>query len=67
MTETIVTGKVDVFGMALVVMYMYKKYHILLKMITEGKESYHGFDPTFRESLQFKLIIQVKLTFFAFF
>ena len=58
-TQNDMTGKVDVFAFALVVMYMYKRYHILQKVVTEGKTSYRDFSAQHRQNLQLQLMLSV--------
>ena len=54
------TGKMDVFSLALVTMYMYMKYHILVKMVTQGADNYNGYNVTDIQTFHLKLMVQVK-------
>lgn len=53
------TGKIDVFAFGLVVMYMYKGVHMLVRVITEGKENYNSYSPMERQLLQNRLMLHV--------
>jgi hypothetical protein len=44
LTEEDITGKVDTFAFGLVIMYLYKGYHILVKVINNWNTSYDGVD-----------------------
>ncbi|WAQ94036.1 hypothetical protein MAR_006507 [Mya arenaria] len=59
LSEKDVTGKVDVFAFALVIMYIYKGYHILQKLITKGQTSYANILPEQQQLLQTQLLVQL--------
>lgn len=65
-TEADITGKVDVFAFGLVIMYMYKRYHLLQKWITQGQTTYKNYEDGIRMLLQQNLMIQVKCKIFIF-
>ncbi|XP_053373323.1 uncharacterized protein LOC123531313 isoform X2 [Mercenaria mercenaria] len=56
LTEADVTGKVDTFAFGLVIMYLYKGYHILVKVINNGKTSYDGIDAETKRLLHMSLM-----------
>ncbi|XP_052226813.1 uncharacterized protein LOC127841780 isoform X1 [Dreissena polymorpha] len=54
-----ITGKSDIFAFALVVMFLYKGYHILQHVLTNGQSSYEAYTPEQRQSLHMSMIVQV--------
>ncbi|KAL4222455.1 hypothetical protein ACF0H5_018495 [Mactra antiquata] len=59
LTQNDITGAVDVFAFALVIMYMYKGYHIMVKVITNGQTNYNNMDADRKRSLHLNLMIQM--------
>ncbi|XP_045168839.2 uncharacterized protein LOC123531709 [Mercenaria mercenaria] len=57
LTEADITGKVDTFAFGLVIMFMYKGYHILVKVINNGKTSYDGIDAQTRRLMHMNLMM----------
>lgn len=61
MTEADITGKVDTFAMGLVIMYLYKGYHILVKVINNGNTTYEGIDGEVRKIMHYHLMTLVSI------
>ena len=60
LTEDDITGKVDVFALFLVILYMYSKKHVLLSLMTKGKGSYSGYSLEERKAIQMQMIVMVR-------
>ena len=60
LTEDDITGKVDIFALFLVILYMYSKKHVLLSLMTNGKGSYSGYSLEERKTIQMQLIVMVR-------
>lgn len=56
LSEADITGKVDTFAFGLVIMYLYKHYHILVKVINNGNTSYEGLDMPTKRLLHMQLV-----------
>ena len=63
LTEDDITGKVDVFALFLVILYMYSKKHVLLSLMTNGKGSYSGYSLEERQAIHMQLIVMVRYIF----
>ena len=57
--ESDVTGKADVFPMAMAIMYMYCKAHVLVKLITRGETTYNHMGVKERHIKQTELLLAV--------
>ncbi|XP_060589283.1 uncharacterized protein LOC132744552 [Ruditapes philippinarum] len=51
-----ITGKVDTFAFGLVIMFLFKGYHILVKFITNGNLNYNGISKDKLSQMRRKLI-----------
>ncbi|KAK3591999.1 hypothetical protein CHS0354_031505 [Potamilus streckersoni] len=56
-TNSQLTGKVDVFALGLTVLFLHQKKHVLLNLVTGGRNSYNGFQLEKKKLLQLKLMI----------
>jgi hypothetical protein len=55
-----ITGKVDTFAFGLVIMFLFKGYHILVKFITNGNLNYNGISKDKLSQMRRKLIELVR-------